>query len=825
MVRSDGQETRGGSLGKKPNNKKNDMSSTPKIKTPPEVRNFGERRVGDPCPSSPASTSCAGSGAAAMARPSPKPAIVENRRVSINVERLDMGNYKVGLRPDTSRETASAQEDGGTEVIGTTPVARPKRTRGNKGSKEDKDINADKSVSLEKTPPSEHDVEFVSVLNVGNISRPTTPADPDLEITRYETSRSRRCSSASSSGTGVNKQKAGQKRRRIISSPEDADDEGTDGGPSIGVLSELQKGLTEERARALERLSSCEIAALATEWLEQAEDARAKSKNIQGALTRKIKVNLHSTAQAVRTLAIRASAKGDPEYWKSRVQGLHEELAEAKLQIQRLTDRLAAGEIGMTERPVETHMELGTPPLEPPLPLREERIPGPSREKSSKNRDRGLSEEPIGRMVKASPPGPRYQPRLEKEFLSDLAATIKGAIAESFAAMVPARGIHRGPPVGVLPTTANPRPRLGVGNGIATGAAAVRRAETEDEDPRVLFSPPRKKKQLRTCTRTRPAPLHLPPTDGGETTERGVKGEDVETRALPGSRMMSSQVENDRGAPPSARKTKGTALPNRRPRSSAVTLICPEGNMSYAEALKKAKEKIILGDLGTEDTRMRCTVSGGILIELPGQDTSLAADALAAKLKDSFKDSDVRVGRPMLKDELRLSGLDASMSAEEVLAEVTRIGGCAVDNIRLGNARIARNSFRTTWLQCPLEAALKIADAGTLRVGWSTARAELLKKRPLQCYKCLGIGHVRWKCLSEHDRSVHCFNCGGEDHIARECRRPASCPVCRERGLPHNHRAGSEVCPSYSPRRTPPRSQRADDAADRSVVAGPSKNG
>ncbi|XP_011684316.1 PREDICTED: cellular nucleic acid-binding protein-like [Wasmannia auropunctata] len=119
---------------------------------------------------------------------------------------------------------------------------------------------------------------------------------------------------------------------------------------------------------------------------------------------------------------------------------------------------------------------------------------------------------------------------------------------------------------------------------------------------------------------------------------------------------------------------------------------------------------------------------------------------------------------------------------------------------------------------------MRLAQAGSLRVGWSTTKVDLLKKRPVQCYKCLATGHVRERCPSDVDRSLSCFNCGTAGHLARECNRPPTCPICREAGRRYDHRAGSEECPPCPPKRNAsmsPRPQRTP--ANRSDVAGPSR--
>jgi hypothetical protein len=38
------------------------------------------------------------------------------------------------------------------------------------------------------------------------------------------------------------------------------------------------------------------------------------------------------------------------------------------------------------------------------------------------------------------------------------------------------------------------------------------------------------------------------------------------------------------------------------------------------------------------------------------------------------------------------------------------------------------------WLQCPIAAAIKMANIGRINVGWSMARLDLMKKRPVQYY-------------------------------------------------------------------------------------------
>ncbi|XP_029160219.1 DNA-binding protein HEXBP-like [Nylanderia fulva] len=81
-----------------------------------------------------------------------------------------------------------------------------------------------------------------------------------------------------------------------------------------------------------------------------------------------------------------------------------------------------------------------------------------------------------------------------------------------------------------------------------------------------------------------------------------------------------------------------------------------------------------------------------------------------------------------------------------------------------------------------------------MRIGWAIVRAEILEARPLQCYKCLEGGHVRARCPNNVDRSGRCYRCGQDGHAAKNCTADVKCPVCADKGLLANHRAGSRTC-------------------------------
>ncbi|XP_046974641.1 translation initiation factor IF-2-like [Vanessa cardui] len=147
------------------------------------------------------------------------------------------------------------------------------------------------------------------------------------------------------------------------------------------------------------------------------------------------------------------------------------------------------------------------------------------------------------------------------------------------------------------------------------------------------------------------------------------------------------------------KKEEGVAAATRRParlrtpRSTAVALTLQPGaeerGLSYADILAKAKAEISLSDLGITGLRCKTTATGGRLLEVSGATSGPKADALAEKLRASLGSDDVRVSRPTKCAVLRISGLDDSATIEEVVAAVSKTGGCPPDQVKAGTIRHA----------------------------------------------------------------------------------------------------------------------------------------
>lgn len=120
--------------------------------------------------------------------------------------------------------------------------------------------------------------------------------------------------------------------------------------------------------------------------------------------------------------------------------------------------------------------------------------------------------------------------------------------------------------------------------------------------------------------------------------------------------------------------------PRRRPPKTAAVAIQRKGDKyNYVDILKEAKSKVNLQQLGIEDTRIRRAITGGIIIEIPGDQGSQKADTLTNSLRTVFTAAeDVTISRPTKRAELRISGIDDSTTPADVQAIVAELGHCSL---------------------------------------------------------------------------------------------------------------------------------------------------
>lgn len=175
-------------------------------------------------------------------------------------------------------------------------------------------------------------------------------------------------------------------------------------------------------------------------------------------------------------------------------------------------------------------------------------------------------------------------------------------------------------------------------------------------------------------------------------------------------------------------RVQGRSVPRiAQPRAERTVLIrCAESmggtTPTYAEVMKRAREKISLEEIDIINLRLRRSQAGGILLEIPGsEEASVKAATLVDRFRSVLTDSGfnggVSVVRPVRRAEIRITDFDDSVSAEEVVAAVASSGKASDKDVRVGPIRPGRGGLNSVWVQCPLACANELLRVGRIRLG------------------------------------------------------------------------------------------------------------
>ncbi|XP_045500774.1 uncharacterized protein LOC123698235 [Colias croceus] len=269
--------------------------------------------------------------------------------------------------------------------------------------------------------------------------------------------------------------------------------------------------------------------------------------------------------------------------------------------------------------------------------------------------------------------------------------------------------------------------------------------------------------------------------------------------------------------------TKPSQPTLRAPRSAAVVLTISSdaqaNGITYATAIKEARAKVDLKEAGIDCVKFRQAITGATVIQIPGPGSGEKADLLASKLKTIFKDKNIKVSRPVKMADLRVSGLDASVTENDLKDAIVTKGECLVDQIRVSQIRQDKTGLYGAWVNCPVTVAKKLTEARFL-VGWVAARVRVQEPREMRCFRCLEVGHVANRCTTECDRSHLCYRCGQPDHKAANCTAKPNCAVCIAAGRKADHRLGGNGCaaPNMKASKARPKRRNADSQANEATM-------
>lgn len=232
------------------------------------------------------------------------------------------------------------------------------------------------------------------------------------------------------------------------------------------------------------------------------------------------------------------------------------------------------------------------------------------------------------------------------------------------------------------------------------------------------------------------------------------------------------------------------------PRCSVVSITGRGKEFSYADALKTARENISLQQIGIDNSRIRRAANGGILIEIPGQDSSPKADILANQLLAVLGEQ-ASISRPIARGDIKIYNMDVSITKRDIQEVISNIGICELEAVRVGEIKPQRNGLFLTWVNCPLAIAIRLARMEKISLGWSRAGVELLKARPTRCFKCWHYGHLKNTCNILVDRQGSCFKCGNSNHQAGQCSSPPNCLIYQDKNIDSRHSMGTSSCPTF----------------------------
>jgi len=168
-----------------------------------------------------------------------------------------------------------------------------------------------------------------------------------------------------------------------------------------------------------------------------------------------------------------------------------------------------------------------------------------------------------------------------------------------------------------------------------------------------------------------------------------------------------------------ARGTKSlvAVMRKRLPRTAVVAVRRALGAPEDVDGLiLRARQAVDVGALDVLGLNVRHGMAGERLVEVPGPEADGKADLLAAELRRVLGE-DATISRPSRTLDLRISGIESTVTADEVTSAVANNGGCDPTSVRLGPFVDGRRGMRAIWVRIPARPALKLAGFARLQLG------------------------------------------------------------------------------------------------------------
>jgi len=252
--------------------------------------------------------------------------------------------------------------------------------------------------------------------------------------------------------------------------------------------------------------------------------------------------------------------------------------------------------------------------------------------------------------------------------------------------------------------------------------------------------PPQGNKKKETTGQPPPAFVPIPgQTQWVEVVKRGRK------RAAEGQHEPKPAAR----AKPSPLEAKVALVRRRVPQTSAVIIDRPTGEgVTLTAIMKRVTSRVDITAIGVKVRTTRITKAGGVLLEV---EDAAAADKLAESVR-AVVGVEARVSRPERRTPVLLLDVPDWCEEADVESGLSRAGLVRGDYAKDGAQAVflRRNpggrGDTVARINVTYTAALKLAGARSVVVGWTVCRVRLLEKSRPTCFRCREQGHIAATC-------------------------------------------------------------------------------
>lgn len=188
------------------------------------------------------------------------------------------------------------------------------------------------------------------------------------------------------------------------------------------------------------------------------------------------------------------------------------------------------------------------------------------------------------------------------------------------------------------------------------------------------------------------------------------------------------------------------------------------GREEFPALAKKLKEEAKRDIIGDSIAGIRQARSGGLLIEVRGDEDKV--EAIRAEIKRSAgSNTEVRTLSKRITIEIR--DIDEWTTKEEVARAVAATVGVEDESTKILGMRKLFGGSQAAIILMKTNLATKLLRAGRVLVGLISCRVRT-KDNVVRCYRCHLVGHMSNGCQGT-DRSECCWRCDEPGHKAVDC--------------------------------------------------------